>query len=163
MQHLYLHVPFCVRRCSYCDFSIAVRKRIPGQEYVETILNELTRVGSPAAVPRGKPNPPPVLLDQGWGMVPLDQGWGMAPLDQGPRLMVRFPRGVAPGLPTLRRSPRSTSGAARPRSSRPKRSRDCYPNSPPHAARHTLNVKSPSRPIPKTSPPTPHGPGAPPV
>jgi len=55
--HLYLHVPFCQRRCSYCDFSIAVRKRIPGQEYVETVLNELTRVGSPAAVPRGKPNP----------------------------------------------------------------------------------------------------------
>jgi oxygen-independent coproporphyrinogen-3 oxidase len=48
--HLYLHVPFCQRRCSYCDFSIAVRKRIPAQEYVETILNELTRVGSPAEV-----------------------------------------------------------------------------------------------------------------
>src|SRR5882672_12122005 len=40
MQHLYLHVPFCVRRCSYCDFSIAVRKRIPANEYVGTILKE---------------------------------------------------------------------------------------------------------------------------
>lgn len=40
MQHLYLHVPFCVRRCSYCDFSIAVRKRIPAREYVEAILKE---------------------------------------------------------------------------------------------------------------------------
>jgi oxygen-independent coproporphyrinogen-3 oxidase len=38
--HLYLHVPFCVRRCSYCDFSIAVRKRIPAREYVEAILKE---------------------------------------------------------------------------------------------------------------------------
>ena len=40
MQHLYLHVPFCVRRCSYCDFSIAVRKRIPAEEYVDAILRE---------------------------------------------------------------------------------------------------------------------------
>ncbi len=39
-MHLYLHVPFCVRRCSYCDFSIAVRKRIPAEEYVDAILRE---------------------------------------------------------------------------------------------------------------------------
>jgi putative oxygen-independent coproporphyrinogen III oxidase len=38
--HLYLHVPFCVRRCSYCDFSIAVRKRIPARDYVNAILAE---------------------------------------------------------------------------------------------------------------------------
>jgi oxygen-independent coproporphyrinogen-3 oxidase len=43
--HLYIHVPFCVRRCSYCDFSIAVRKRIPAREYVELILKEAASVG----------------------------------------------------------------------------------------------------------------------
>jgi len=37
---LYLHVPFCVRRCSYCDFSIAVRKRIPVREYIDAVLKE---------------------------------------------------------------------------------------------------------------------------
>src|SRR3989454_4807024 len=42
MRHLYVHIPFCVRRCSYCDFSIAVRKRIPAREYVDAVLGELT-------------------------------------------------------------------------------------------------------------------------
>jgi putative oxygen-independent coproporphyrinogen III oxidase len=45
MRHVYLHVPFCVRRCSYCDFSIAVRKRIPARDYVEAVLQELRLVG----------------------------------------------------------------------------------------------------------------------
>ena len=42
-MHLYVHVPFCQRRCSYCDFSIAVRKRIPAREYVDAILKEAHR------------------------------------------------------------------------------------------------------------------------
>jgi putative oxygen-independent coproporphyrinogen III oxidase len=53
VRHLYIHIPFCVRRCSYCDFSIAVRKHVPGREYVEAILTELTRVANPGAMPRG--------------------------------------------------------------------------------------------------------------
>jgi len=45
VKHLYIHVPFCTRRCSYCDFSIAVRKRIPAAEFVTAIKTELDRVG----------------------------------------------------------------------------------------------------------------------
>jgi len=40
VKHVYLHVPFCRRRCSYCDFSIAVRRAIPAEQYVEAIQRE---------------------------------------------------------------------------------------------------------------------------
>ena len=39
-MHLYLHVPFCARRCSYCDFAIAVRKQVPSDAYVAAVLRE---------------------------------------------------------------------------------------------------------------------------
>jgi oxygen-independent coproporphyrinogen-3 oxidase len=43
-EHLYVHVPFCARRCVYCDFSIAVRSRVPVDEYLRALDREwLTR------------------------------------------------------------------------------------------------------------------------
>jgi len=38
--NLYIHVPFCARRCSYCDFAIAVRRQVPSRAFADAILRE---------------------------------------------------------------------------------------------------------------------------
>lgn len=39
---VYVHIPYCVKKCPYCDFnSYGVGRRIPENEYTESVLREL--------------------------------------------------------------------------------------------------------------------------
>ncbi|HEC29859.1 MAG TPA: oxygen-independent coproporphyrinogen III oxidase-like protein, partial [Gammaproteobacteria bacterium] len=39
---LYIHIPWCVRKCPYCDFnSHAVRDIIPEKKYCQALLDDL--------------------------------------------------------------------------------------------------------------------------
>jgi len=38
---LYVHFPYCLRRCPYCDFTIAIAHAIPGERYADAVLAEL--------------------------------------------------------------------------------------------------------------------------
>jgi oxygen-independent coproporphyrinogen III oxidase len=41
-RHVYVYVPFCARRCAYCDFSIAVRRTVPVADFVDALDRELS-------------------------------------------------------------------------------------------------------------------------
>ncbi len=38
---LYVHIPFCAHRCPYCDFAVEIKRKIPEDSYVESIIQEL--------------------------------------------------------------------------------------------------------------------------
>ncbi len=38
---VYIHFPFCLRRCPYCDFTVRVARTIPHEAYAQAVLEEL--------------------------------------------------------------------------------------------------------------------------
>jgi oxygen-independent coproporphyrinogen-3 oxidase len=41
VRHLYVHLPFCVHRCGYCDFVTSVGRREDHRDYVDALVVEL--------------------------------------------------------------------------------------------------------------------------
>ena len=83
---LYVHFPYCLRRCPYCDFTIAIARSIPGARYADAVLAELRlRVEERPA----------------WRERPLDSVYlgGGTPSLWEPREVVRVLAGVAALLP----------------------------------------------------------------
>ena len=50
MAGIYLHIPFCVRKCAYCDFVSFAEASVP-QGYVEALLTELELVSRGGSYP----------------------------------------------------------------------------------------------------------------
>ncbi|NTX61341.1 radical SAM family heme chaperone HemW [Myxococcus sp. CA051A] len=52
---LYLHFPYCLAKCPYCDFAVAVAKQVPEERYANAVLAELdTRLAASPEL-RSKP------------------------------------------------------------------------------------------------------------
>ncbi|MEN9933482.1 MAG: hypothetical protein RLZZ387_61 [Chloroflexota bacterium] len=59
VRHLYLHIPFCHRRCSYCDFNTYANMEHRMEAYVDALCAELAAVATSEGRPatdRGTPD-----------------------------------------------------------------------------------------------------------
>lgn len=49
---LYVHVPFCVSKCAYCDFASYVGREADIPRYVDAVIREITRRGAETGHPK---------------------------------------------------------------------------------------------------------------
>lgn len=77
VRHLYVHVPFCLRRCSYCDFAVQAVNAAPTDAWLDAIGREVSLVAN-----EHKWTEPPALdtIYVGGGTPSLVGGTGLAGL-----------------------------------------------------------------------------------
>ena len=49
-MELYLHIPFCAKKCDYCDFLSFPADKSIKREYVETLKQEIEEVGKDTGI-----------------------------------------------------------------------------------------------------------------
>ncbi len=49
---LYVHVPFCVKKCTYCDFATWAGRENEIPRYVDAVIGEITRRGEATGHPK---------------------------------------------------------------------------------------------------------------
>ena len=77
MNHLYVHVPFCLRRCSYCDFAVQAVSHAPVSDWLNAITKEFDLI---AAELQWQDKPALKTLYIGGGTPSLIGGAGMLEL-----------------------------------------------------------------------------------
>lgn len=85
--HVYVHFPYCLRRCAYCDFATAVARDIPREAYLQAVVRELQERSADL-------QPAPIAsVFFGGGTPSL---WGARPVGQVLQWLDRW-AGIAPG------------------------------------------------------------------
>jgi oxygen-independent coproporphyrinogen-3 oxidase len=81
-RHLYVHAPFCARRCSYCDFAVTVAADPPVAAWADAVGRELARVSA----------------ERGWDALALETLYlgGGTPSLLGPGAVARLTDALSP-------------------------------------------------------------------
>ena len=84
---LYVHVPFCLSKCAYCDFASYAGREADIPRYVDTVIREITRRGAATGHPRADTiflgGGTPSLLDEFQVTRILDALFEAFPIEEG--------------------------------------------------------------------------------
>jgi oxygen-independent coproporphyrinogen-3 oxidase len=84
---LYVHVPFCVSKCAYCDFASYAGREADIPRYVEAVIREITRRGAATGHPKADTiflgGGTPSLLDEFQATRILDALVDAFPMEEG--------------------------------------------------------------------------------
>ena len=99
---LYVHVPFCVSKCAYCDFASYTGREADIPRYVDVVVREIIRRGSETGHPKADTiflgGGTPSLLDEVQVARILDALFETFPIEQGAEATVHGPALIYEGV-----------------------------------------------------------------